>query len=237
MHKQSKTPKGGKSFYKVWWFWIIAVALAIILFAAHSGSNTSGSSNSSDTKTEKATGHTTTSEEKGNITSNQKAKGNSLEIEDESTPVLSKKIYKLNFSDSNWNAATVKVNKVSVFKVKPFVYDSESKKKAEGIIILNISVKANRDISNTYPDQGTVITDDGQQQEAQLLSITGYTTNWGGDIAKDATKTGDVIIPVEKLNKTDQFKSLRYKFNSSYDTDDYDDENANHDYDITIQLN
>lgn len=117
---------------------------------------------------------------------------------------------------------------------------SESKSKAmnfgQGDMVGNGDMVANRDITS-YPDQGTVITSDGQQIDAALNTVKGYKENFGGDIAKGVTKEGDIMAPVEKLNNVSDIKSLRLKFDGSYDTDNYEDDNSQHDYDITLNLN
>lgn len=217
-----------KPLYKRWWIWVLAVVVIIFIFAALSGG-------SDDTKESNATAHTTTSAEKGN-SKNRTDNSNSLTIDYNKVPIISEKTYKLSVSDTTWNSASVSISSTRVIKVKPFEYNSESGKKAEGLIILNVAVKPSRDLTATFPDQGTIITNDGQQQEAIMPSMKGVTTNWGGDIANGANKSGDVIFPLEKLNNISDIKSLRYKFNASYDTDDYEDENSNHNYDLTINL-
>ena len=45
------------------------------------------------------------------------------------------------------------------------------------------------------------------------------------------------MVPIEKLANVNDMKTLRLKFDGSYDTDDYEDENAQYDYDITLNLN
>lgn len=232
---QQPPQKPKKPFYKKWWFWLL-IALGIFILFIAIGVAGSYSDNSDDNvNTEKASGHVTTSKERGN----QAKKASSINNEksdDNSIVVIAKKNYRPNFTDKSWNAANVTINSVNIFKVKPYVYDSVSKKKAEGMIVLNVTVKANRDLDSSYPDQGTVITDNGQQQDASLDAISGYTTNWGGEVANGASKTGDVIVPFEKMNDPSSIHSIRFKFHSSYKTDNAEDDNANHEYDITIKL-
>lgn len=219
----------GKPFYKIWWFWLIVVVLVVVIFGMFGNSNSSDDSSSN-----KASGHTTTATEKGNETSQNNEK--TLNIDYTDRTILKQKNYNLSFTDTSWEPETVKVNKVQVFKMKPFVYDDSSKAKAQGFVIIHMALTANRDITS-YPDQGTVVTNDGQQIDASLMTVKGYKENFGGEIAKGATKEGDIMVPVEKLENVNDIKTLRLKFDGSYDTDDYEDENAQHDYDITLNLN
>lgn len=220
----------GKPFYKIWWFWLIVVVLAVVIFGMFGNSNSSDDSSSN-----KASGHTTTATEKGNSNS-KTSNSKTLKIDYSNKTILSQKNYKLSFVDNSWQPATIKVTKVNVYKMKPFVYDDSSKAKAQGFIIIHMAVTANRDIT-TYPDQGTVVTSDGQQMDATLSDVEGYKSNFAGDISKGVTKEGDVMVPIEKLENVNDIKTLRLKFDGSYDTDDYEDENAQHDYDITLNLN
>lgn len=221
-----------KPWYKRWWIWVLTVVVIIIAIAALSG----GKDDNSSTKNSTANGHTTTDVEKGN-SKNSNSSSNFLTIDYAKVPILSEKNYKLSITDTSWNSATISVSDARIIKVEPFEYDSQSGKKAQGLVILHVSVKPSRDLNSTFPDQGTMITNDGQQVDATISSIKGLTLNWGGDIANGVDKSGDVVFPIEKLSTVSDIKSLRYKFSASYDTDDYDDENYNHDYDMTINLN
>ncbi|GAB5056274.1 hypothetical protein COSHB9_06610 [Companilactobacillus alimentarius] len=224
--------KNNKPFYKIWWFWLIVVVLVVVIFGMFGGNSDSSDKSSSN----KASGHSTTEVEKGNKKSSSKSNNKVLNIDYTDRTVLDQKNYNLSFTDTSWQPETIKVTKVQVFKMKPFVYDDSSKAKAQGFIIIHMAITANRDITS-YPDQGTVITSDGQQIDAALNTVKGYKENFGGDIAKGVTKEGDIMAPVEKLNNVSDIKSLRLKFDGSYDTDNYEDENAQHDYDITLNLN
>lgn len=221
-----------KPLYKRWWIWVLAVVVVIIAIAALSGGKDDTSSNKNST----ANGHSTTDVEKGN-SKNDNSSSNYLTIDYAKVPIISEKDYKLSITDNSWNSAAISVSNARIVKVEPFEYDSQSGKKAQGLVILHVSVKPSRDLDSAYPDQSTLITSDGQQVDAIIPSIKGLTLNWGGEIANGVDKSGDVVFPIEKLSTVSDIKSLRYKFSASYDTDDYDDENYNHDYDMTINLN
>lgn len=231
MAKQIKDNDGNvyvqkKPFYKKWWFWILIVLVVLILIGML-GNRGSSSESSSEPKSEKATGHKTSSKEKGTDQSDSDT-GN--------INVISKKVYKPHYTDTSWQPATININKVSIYKIKPFDFDHDSGKKSGGMIIINASVKANRDIQS-YPDQGTIITSTGEQQEAILYDMKGVTTDWGGDIGNGVTKKGDIMAPIKKINNVSDIQNIRLKFSSSYETDNMDDDNSHHDYDITINLN
>lgn len=221
--------KDNKPFYKIWWFWLIVVVLIVII-----GSMIFGGGSSSDDSSSSASGHTTTKSEK--VNKKPAAKSKTLKIDYTNHPILAQKNYKLSFTDNSWDSAAIKVTKVNVFKLRPYIYDDSSKTKAQGFIIVHMVITANRDIT-AYPDQGTVSTSDGQQMDAVLSDVEGYKGNFAGDIAKGVTKQGDIMFPIEKLSDVNDIKTLRLKFDGSYDTDNYEDENANHDYDITLNLN
>lgn len=218
-----------KPWYKRWWVWGLAVIIIIILLSALSGGkdNTNNSTGS---------GHTTTSAEKGS-SKNSDGNSNYLTVDYNKVPITSEKNYNLSVTDTTWNSATVSISSARVIKVRPFEYDSTSGKKAQGLVILHVSVKPTRDLNSAFPDQGTIITNDGQQVDAIMSSIKGLTLNWGGNIANGADKSGDVVFPLDKLENVSDIKSLRYKFNASYETDNYEDENYQHNYDITLDLN
>lgn len=230
MAKEIKDENGNiyvqkKPFYKKWWFWLLIVVVVLFLIGVLENKGSS-SEQSSEPKTEKATGHKTSSKEKGTTQSNS---------DTGDINVISKKIYKPNYTDTSWQPATVTINKVGIYKIKPYAFNSDSDKKSGGMIIINASVKANRDIE-TFPDQGTVITSTGEQHEAILHDIKGITSNWGGDIGNGVTKKGDIIVPIDKISHVSDIKNIRLKFSGNYDTDDLEDENYNHDYDITLNF-
>lgn len=212
-----------KPWYKKWWIWVIIVVLVFFGFALLGG-NDDDTKSSSDT----ATAHKTTKKETGATSSTK-----SIEVSYKDYDVASEKSFTVNHKDTSWNAAAVTINKVTVYKLaKAYSYDSsdDGKFKANGFVRIHLTVKANRDIS-AYPTQGTAVYSNGEQHEGDSME------NWDGDISKNATKSGDVTIPIKDLKNTSSLKTLRFKFDSSYDTDDYDDDNSHKTYDITLDLN
>lgn len=237
MAKKQFVDKDGRKFvevtpwYKQWWSWVLAVA-AIILMISLIG----GSKDRSESKADQSSGvtaHNTTDTEKGTSEStNSKKASPSVTVDDEKYAISDKKAYKVNYSDSNWASAKIGVDKVTVYKLaKPHQFESseDGKFNIEGYVRLHFSVSPTRDI-NAYPTQGTVIYSNGEQHDADSLE------NWDGEIAKGVTKAGDVTLPIQKLNSAGSLKTLRYKFDADYETDNDDDENSDHTYDFTLNF-
>lgn len=207
------------------------------LLAACSSGKQADKSTSTSPKTGKVSGHRTTASEKGTdktaATPTKKSSGSSkvLEINYEDYHLQEQKKYPAKVTDTNWVGTKVVLDEVEVDQVKPQEYESanDGKFDVHGFVRLHLSVTPTRDI-NFYPTQGTAIYNDGQQQEA-----TG-SESWDGEIAKDATKDGWVSFPVKDLDSVTDLTSVRLKFSADYDTDDYEDDGAYQDYDLTLNL-
>ena len=61
--------------------------------------------------------------------------------------------------------------------------------------------------------------------------------HFAGDLMKGTKTSGYAAYPLKELNDVNDIKSLRINFRASYETDNYDDDNSNHTYDITLNLN
>lgn len=185
-----------------------AVLLASFTLAA------CGNSNSATESTGSGSGQTTQSA------------NNKITVDYDDYAVGSSKNYKLDYTNNDWDLATVKVNKVTVYKLaKSYTYDSGSDGKfaINGFIKLDVSVTAKDDV-DVYATQGTG-NFNGQQQSAAGLS-------WDGSINKGATKSGEIYLPVKDLKKVSDIKEIRYQF-SAYPKETSDDFN----YDLTLNLN
>lgn len=206
--------------------------LSISLTACSSGSESGKNSSSQNAK---VSGHVTAASEKTNETASKdkkevkKKNTDTLEIGDNSVKILKQKSDKVDFSDNSWPLADIAINNIKILKVEPFVTNEESGTKAEGIIVLHVSIKGNGDIK-AYPEQGTLITSDGQQVEGDYIHAKGYKIGWDGSIAKGVKTEGDIIFPLEKLDNINNIKSLRLKFDGWSDSDD----DNRKDYDITM---
>lgn len=207
-----------------------------LLAACSTGSK--GTKSATDTsKVSQVQGHKTTAREKGTdkkAASRTKKKGGSnksLEINYEDYDLKDQKIYPADITDNSWGATKVVIDQVEVDQVEPQKYDSanDGKFDVNGFVRLHLTVTATRDI-NFYPTQGMAIYNDGQQQEA-----TGN-ESWDGEIAKGVTKDGWVSFPVKELDNVNALTSVRFKFSADYETDDYEDDGAYQDYDLTLNL-
>ncbi|MCC6096999.1 hypothetical protein [Limosilactobacillus sp.] len=140
------------------------------------------------------------------------------------------KTYKTNASDSSWSGVNVKVNKIQVVKLaKKYKYNSanDGKFKINGFIRLHYVIQTGSKDVNIYPTQGTYSFSNGEQHQADSLE------NWDGSISSHVKKSGWVSIPVQKVSGVN---SVRAKFDANYDTDNADDDNQYHTYDMNINF-
>jgi type II secretory pathway pseudopilin PulG len=211
-----------KPWYKRWWIWVIVAILAIFVIANLSGG--SDDSSSSDTK-QASTKQTKDADDTGKTT------GDTIPVDNQTATVLSKQVYDPNWSDSTWAGTTVKIDKVSVIKIKPLTDHDEDDNVYNGVVKVHYVVSPTRDI-NFYATQGVLNTDDGQQVDAN-----DYTSDdFDGEINKGATKSGNVIYTLKTLKNVKDIKNLRLKWDANYETDNYEDDNSDHTYDITVNL-
>lgn len=227
--------------YKRWqnWLSLVIVVLACGVLVHRFGSQLT---TTTDNKSYQETGSAsqTSSSDDSNSDTNTDSDDSSasddspqITVDYKKYDVDSKKVYKLNYTDSSWNAAQVKVDKVTVYKLaEDYKYDStnDGKFTIDGFVRIHMTVAPTRDIS-IYPTQGTVVYNNGEQHEADSDET------WDGDIAKGASKSGTVTIPVKNLGSETSLKTIRFKFDGNYDTDDMDDNNSDKTYDITMNLN
>jgi len=185
---------------------------------------------------EHATNHsskgTVANTEKDTSTEKEESKKNILTVDYKDYEVKSVKTYNINYQNTDWAGTDIKIDSAKVYKLdKTYTINtvSDGDMNVNGFIELNMSVTPQRDI-NIYPTQATGIFNNGEQHDASS------DTSWDGEIAKGATKSGKVIIPITNLESDSSISSLRLKFSANYDTDDYNDDNSHHDYDITINL-
>lgn len=237
MSKKQFMDEDGNKFVQVTpWYkhistWIIAV-LSLALVFSLVGKTSSGSS-APDKAASKVTVHKTTGSKAVDKTAKvAKTTNNTVTAGEKKYNVAGTKSYKVNYSDSNWSAASIKVDKVTIYKLsKAYKYKSENDGtfQINGFVRIHVSVSPKRDIE-AYSTQGTVIYKNGEQHEGDMLE------NWDGEIAKGATKSGNVTFPVEKLASVSSLKNIRYKFDAFYDTDDDDDDNSNYTYDMILNF-
>ncbi|WP_203649294.1 hypothetical protein [Secundilactobacillus yichangensis] len=239
MAKKQFVDKDGRKFvevtpwYKQWWVWVMAVVAIIVIIGLLGGRKSSSKDNLDDTAS--ATAHTTTKNEKGSAAKpkTKKSAASTITVDDNHYDVLAKKTYRANYTDSSWSAAKVKVDKVTVYKLaKAYKYNSTDDGKFDitGYVRLHVIISPTRDI-DAYATQGTVVYSNGEQHDCDTME------DWDGEIARGATKAGDVTLPIEQLANINSLKTLRFKFDTDYETDNDDDENSDHTYDFTLNLN
>ncbi|WP_223894711.1 hypothetical protein [Lactobacillus helsingborgensis] len=198
-----------KPWYKRWWIWVIIVAVVLILFGII-GSSGDGGSSSSTSKS-------------GKVTTSQPT---TIEVDYDKYKVKDSKTFKANYTNNDWNSATVKIKKITVYKLArkyKFDSDDDGKFNIDGFVKVNMSVKAHSDIS-IYPEQGTLNFDNQQSTSAD--------ESWDGDINTDAEKSGVVYFPVKNLKNVSSIKNVRFKFTGN----SQDDFSKGHDYDINLDL-
>lgn len=212
-------------FYKKPWFWVIIAVIVVIAFFAMIGSgNGDGNSSSTTAKSSKvAKGFSTKKDESS---SSEKT----ISFDNGRKTIVAESDHAVSWSDSAWAGTTVSVDNAKIIQVKPFKDDGDGKA-YQGIVQVHFNLKATRDIS-IYPAQATLITSDGQQADADQYD----SDNFDGDIAKGVSSDGTVSFELPKMTDPSSIKTLRLKFSGNYDTDNYDDDNAYHDYDVTINL-
>lgn len=135
--------------------------------------------------------------------------------------------------DTSWSAANAKVNSVTVYKIeKGYSYGSKrGRKSTQGLLAINVKVKALKDITVNMDSATVSIPSIDEQHDIETKE------DWD-DQDKGISKSGTLYVPIYKLNKINNVKSLRLKFdcqqqdnNDSIDADDFD-----HTYDMTIDL-
>jgi hypothetical protein len=83
-----------------------------------------------------------------------------------------------------------------------------------GMVTLQLEVVNNSDETNLiYPDQGTVVTDNGQQIDAELF----LSDDLGGEFYGEVTKSGDVFFFFD--GQAEEVSNIRYLTNSGTDED------------------
>ena len=215
-----------KPFYKRVWFWILVVIVLVIAVPAIVGGGSSDSSSSSKSSTAKTAKGSSTKKEA--VTP---AKAKTISFDNGDKKIVSEVTYPVKLTDTSWAGTTVSIDKARIIQVKPFKDDGDNKM-YQGIILVHFNVKATRDI-DFYPSQGTIVTSDGQQSDADSYD----SDQFDGSISKGVSKDGTVAFEIPRMTNPKAIKTLRLKWDADYDTDNMDDSNSNKTYDVTITLN
>ncbi len=202
--------------------WSILGGVAIVIVVIFAVGAIGGSDSPNHASNGSATGHNTSA--KSNDSSTFKYDYKTYDIAD-------KKKYDVNYSDNSW-VADIHIDKIEVLKTtKEYEYQSinDGEFNLQGFVRIHLSITPSKDV-NIYPTLGTVVYNNGEQHTAN-------SDGWDGEIASGATKDGWVTVPVKSLSNVSDLNNIRFKFSGDYDTDDYEDDNSNHDYDMTLELN
>lgn len=205
---------------KKWWFYLAIVALGFFTMTF----SISGYNQMTDTHSKSASQNSSTTDSDSNYV---RLDGQKIYYTD------SKKYAISGNPDTSWSAANAKVNSVTVYKIeKGYSYGSKrGRKSTQGMLAINVKVKALKDIDVNMDSATVSIPSIDEQHDVETKE------DWD-DQDKGISKSGTLYVPIYKLNKINNVKSLRLKFdcqqqdnNDSIDADDFD-----HTYDMTIDL-
>lgn len=205
---------------KKWWFYLAIVALGFFTMTF----SISGYNQMTDTHSKSASQNSSTTDSDSNY----------VRLDGQKIYYTDSKKYTIGGNpDTSWSAANAKVNSVTVYKIeKGYSYGSKrGRKSTQGMLAINVKVKALKDITVNMDSATVSIPSIDEQHDIETKE------DWN-DQDKGISKSGTLYIPIYKLNKINNVKSLRLKFdcqqqdnNDSIDADDFD-----HTYDMTIDL-
>lgn len=146
------------------------------------------------------------------------------------------KSYKSDWSDNSWSGVTVKISDINVGRFTEPQSDSNGET-ADGTIVVNFDVSTTDTDINIYPNQAKLLTNNGDQIEADLIESD---SNIGGEYLAGSKKSGQVIFMVPNMNDIKDITSVRITFLGNLatsDTENIDIYNYTHDYDTgTLEL-
>lgn len=205
---------------KKWWFYLAIVALGFFTMTF----SISGYNQMTDTHSKSASQNSSTTDSDSNY----------VRLDGQKIYYTDSKKYAIGGNpDTSWSAANAKVNSVTVYKIeKGYSYGSKrGRKSTQGMLAINVKVKALKDITVNMDSATVSIPSIDEQHDVETKE------DWD-DQDKGISKSGTLYVPIYKLNKINNVKSLRLKFdcqqqdnNDSIDADDFD-----HTYDMTIDL-
>lgn len=198
--------------------------------------NDSFKSSENSSKVEKTSGKASVSESK----ESKKSDSNLLidsqykEIADkngaDSAVLVADKSYSVTWSDNSWAGLNISVDKVDIIKVSG--YKDYSDDEYQGFAVVHYNIDNTQQDVSAYPEQADVSTNTGLQTSGNYEM-----EHFAGDLMKGTKTSGYAAYPLKELNDVNDIKSLRINFRASYETDDYNDNNSNHTYDFTLNLN
>lgn len=173
---------------------------------------------SSEQPKKEATGNDTTKQEK--------------QVNEKSTDTTNKgTVYTVNGASTTDGNVEQTVLEVSVFDnmldaVKSYgqneiVVNDENKDKTT--VVLKMKIKNNNEFAiNTYPCQGTIITNTGEQKDADIIASESF----DGEIFEGVESEGHVLFNLDKTTP-EQLESFKFAFTSNNDngtSENYDDD-------------
>lgn len=223
---KKKTSRKAPTIFSIISAIILIISLVSGIIVSNAINDTLSNFNSSTSA--KSAGNT--SDSSGDNDTSSSNDSNVITIGSDDINISDSKKYSTTYSDSSWAGTTVKIDKVTVYKTDG-EYSDGNDGKFNGVAKIHFDIKAGRDIS-IYASQATLNTDDGQQVDADVFD----SDDFDGDLNSGADSKGNVYFLLPKLSSVSDLHTLRLKFDSNYDTDDYDDDNSSHTYDVTVKL-
>jgi len=228
-----------KAWVKQWWTWVILVLIAVATTAMFNlsarymdpsvweQSATSQTQNDGNAKAE----DTDTTDDDDDT--DDEGSDDTIDLGDSSIDIADKKAYTTTFSET-WSESTFAIDKVTVYKTDGDYTQGSGHDKTSfnGVVKVHMNIDAGRDI-NAYPSQATLSTNDGQQVDSDLAD----SDDFDGELDSGTQSDGNVYFLLPTLDDVSDLSSIRLKWSADYDTDDYDDDNAYKDFDVTVQLN
>lgn len=229
-----KTPST-KKWYKRWYTWtgvivfMICVTGGIIAYHSHQeaeqASNvqavyTSSSSSDSGSDDEDSSSDTNSTDSESDDPTLTLSDGTDVNVKKQQA-------FNPKYGDTSFRGSDLEVVDVTVATTESFTYtdDDDNETDAEGYIVVRYTYTAGTD-STMFDDQAVLNTSDGQQIDVDSQDSTDI-----DEINSGATKKGTLVFMVPNISKTNQFSSIRLKFDVNPDnSSDF------HTYDMTMQL-
>lgn len=143
--------------------------------------------------------------------------------------LVDEKSYSCDWSDNSWNGLNLSIDRVNIIKTDN--YEDYSGETYEGFVVIHWNIDNTQSDVATYPEMATLNTNTGVQTEGNYEM-----EQFAGDLMKGSKVAGNAAYPLKTLESVDDITSLRILFYGTYETDDWEDDNAHHDYDVSLEL-
>ncbi|MFC6274863.1 DUF805 domain-containing protein [Levilactobacillus tangyuanensis] len=230
--KRFDTKKVVKPWQKKWWTWTILIVGSLLMtammrpIAEYTGDMPLAQDSSTQPAARDDASTDDTDDESDSSSSDR------IKLGDGSIDIADKQDFTTDYSE-DWAQSTFAIDKVTLYKTDGVYTQGSGKDKSDfnGVVKVHMSIDAGRDIS-AYPTQATLSTDDGQQVDVDSLD----SDDFDGDLNSGTQSDGDLYFLLPTLDDVSDLSSIRLKWDASYDTDDYDDDNDFKNFDATINL-